>query len=73
MKKHLWLLRGFGTNVKNRRKELGLTQEELAEKSELDRTTIGKIEGGQGNVRLENIAALAEALQVHPSELLETE
>lgn len=63
----------FGINVYNRRKELGYTQEQLAEMSNLDRTTIGLIESGQTNVTLKNIKALADALEVHPADLLKTE
>ncbi|ARU63465.1 hypothetical protein CBW65_22535 [Tumebacillus avium] len=63
----------FGYNVSSRRKALRLTQEKLAEMCELDRTTIGQIEAGKSNATLETIELIANALDVHPSELLKTE
>lgn len=52
----------FGLSVKRRRQELGLTQEELAERANLHRTYIGMIERAEKNVTLENIAKLAKSL-----------
>jgi transcriptional regulator with XRE-family HTH domain len=48
----------------------GLSQEKLAAVAGLDRTYVGGIERGERNVALINISRLAEALNVHPSELL---
>ena len=53
------------------RKERGLSQEELAELSGLDRTYISGIERGLRNVALRNIEALANALGVSIAELFE--
>ncbi len=39
----------FGSNVRRRRKAVGLSQEALAEKAELDRTYISGIERGTRN------------------------
>lgn len=63
----------FGTNVYNRRTELGWSQEFLAEKCDLDRTTIILIEKGISNVTLNTLATIADALNVHPSDLLKTD
>lgn len=63
-------LKKFGEQVRLLRKMKGLSQEELAERCTLHRTYIGGIERGERNVSLLNILKLAEALAVHPSELL---
>ena len=60
----------FGKHLKNKRQELHLTQEELAEKAGLDVTYVGSIERGERNVSLGNIIALAQALMISPNELI---
>jgi DNA-binding XRE family transcriptional regulator len=60
----------FGQNVRRIRSEIGLSQEELAFRAKLHRTYISSVERGERNVSLENIFAIAEALQVAPGELL---
>lgn len=50
--------------VKERRTELGMTQEELSEKSGVSRTIISKIESNQKiDVKLSTLVALANALK----------
>ena len=44
--------------------EKGLTQERLAEKTELSLTAVQKVETGQGGVRLETLIRIALALGV---------
>ena len=61
----------FGQRIRALRKERGLSQEELAELSGLDRTYISGIERGLRNVALRNIEALAQALGVSMAELFE--
>lgn len=61
--------RRFGVAVRRRRRELNLSQEELADRAALHRTYIGDIERGARNISLENIEKLAEALQISVSEL----
>lgn len=60
----------FGQNILCHRKKLGISQEQLAERSGLHRTYIGDIERGKRNVSLENIVKLAEALEITASNLL---
>ena len=60
----------FGAAVRNRREELGFSQEVLAEHAGMHRTYIGGIERGERNVSLRNILKLCEALNIKPSELL---
>lgn len=63
--------RTFGENLRKRRIQLGLSQEELAERAGLHRTYVGSVERGERNVSLENIVRLAEAVGADPSDLLE--
>jgi len=63
-------LRVFGENVRLKRLQLSLTQEQLAELSDLHRTYIGAIERGERNVSLNNIVLIAKALNIRPHELL---
>ncbi len=51
----------FGEIIKNRRKELNLSQENLAEKIGKKRPYISRIENGE-DIRLSNFALLANAL-----------
>lgn len=60
----------LGASIRARRKGLNLSQEELADHSGIDRSHMGKIERGERNVTLLNIARVAEAMQCKPSELL---
>ncbi len=60
----------FGERIRELRKKAGLSQEEFAERCQLDRTYIGGIERGERNVSLRNIALLAKALGVDISELM---
>lgn len=59
----------FGQNVRRIRKALGMTQENLAETSELDRSYIGGVERGERNPTLKAILSLASALRVSPAAL----
>jgi transcriptional regulator with XRE-family HTH domain len=64
------ILRLFGLHVKKVRQKHGLSQEELAHISELDRTYISGIERGKRNVSLINIVKIAISLNTTPSDLL---
>ena len=59
----------FGTAVKFRREELGLTQEDLAEKARMHRTYLSDVERGTRNLSLVNIERLALALLITLPEL----
>jgi transcriptional regulator with XRE-family HTH domain len=59
----------FGFAVKIRREELGLTQEEFADKAGVHRTYLSDIERGSRNVSLINIERIALALTLKLSEL----
>jgi ribosome-binding protein aMBF1 (putative translation factor) len=59
----------FGTAVKFRREEMGLTQEDLAEKARIHRTYLSDVERGTRNLSLVNIERLAGALGLKMSEM----
>ena len=56
------LVKGLGEAIKNRRKELSITQPHLAEISQISINTLYKLEKGQGNPSLVVINKLAEVL-----------
>jgi transcriptional regulator with XRE-family HTH domain len=59
----------FGFAVKSRREELGLTQEDLADRAGIHRTYLSDVERGSRNICLINIARIAAALSLPASEL----
>ena len=59
----------LGEKVKVLRKNAGLTQEQLAEKAEIDLSYLGRIEMGQENPSLKYLNKLATALGVKVPEL----
>lgn len=61
----------FGQRIRAIRTERKLSQEDLAELSNLDRTYISGIERGVRNISLRNIEVLAQALNVSISELFQ--
>jgi CheY-like chemotaxis protein len=52
----------FGTTIKSKRSELGMSQEELADRAGLHRTYVSDVERGMRNVSLISIEKLAHAL-----------
>lgn len=63
------LQRKFGLVIKEIRLEKGLSQESLANQSDIDRTYISDIEKGERNISLKIIERLSETLQISLSEL----
>lgn len=58
------IIKVFGTNVRNYRKEKNISQEKLAEISGLHRTYISDIECFRRSISLDNIQKIAEALEI---------
>lgn len=65
------LAKQLGANVRKFRENLGLSQEELAERCGLHRTYVGSVERGERNVSLENIVLLARAVNQSPMALMD--
>lgn len=60
----------FGRVVRQRRIEIGLTQEQLSFEADLRRTYVSIIELGQQQPSLSTIFKLAKGLQLEPSQLV---
>ena len=61
----------LGKRIRNYRRELGFSQEQLAEKSRCHPTYIGQIERGEKNPTIESIEKITRALGISLSQLLE--
>lgn len=59
-----------GVAVRKRREQLGLSQEELAERASIHRTYVGSVERGERNITIVSLAKLAQALGMAPSDIL---
>lgn len=64
------ILNIFGDNVRKYRKQLGVSQEGLADKAGLHRTYIGMIERAEKNITLVNMERIANALNVNLENLI---
>lgn len=61
----------LGSNIRELRRTLGISQEELADVAGLHRTYIGAVERGERNISIDNVIVVANALNVTLSQLLE--
>ena len=64
------IIKALGVAVREQRRNLGLSQESLAELAGVHRTYIGMIERGEKNITLSNLVKMANALGLSPSDLL---
>ncbi len=60
----------FGIKLREIRELAGISQDDLALKSGIDRSYVGRIERGEVNVSLEKVYMLAATLGCSPCELL---
>lgn len=60
----------FGTNLRRKRKELGISQDKLAVMADIDRSYVGRVERGEVNITLEKAYQLAGILECDVKELL---
>ena len=61
----------FGRVIKQLRESRGLSQQELADYADLDRSYISDMERGRYNPTLQTIYKLTEILKIKPHELFE--
>ena len=60
-----------GAAVRAKRKELGISQEALAAISGVERSNMGKIERGENNLSVLNLARIADALECRAADILD--
>jgi transcriptional regulator with XRE-family HTH domain len=61
----------LGTNLREARIRLGLTQEQVAQRSGVHATEVSRIEAGKRDPQVSTLRRLAEAVQMKPGQLLE--
>jgi transcriptional regulator with XRE-family HTH domain len=61
----------LGTNLREARELLGLTQEQVAERSGVHFTEVSRIEAGKRDPRISTVERLAKAVEVKPGQLLD--
>ena len=64
------IYRNLGIRIKDLRKNLGLTQERLAQQVGISRASLANIEAGRQQVLVHHLFGLANALQLDSPELL---
>lgn len=60
----------LGSNIKKVRKNKGISQEQLALLTSIDRSYIGRIERGEVSITIEKLYEIAKTLDVDPQSLL---
>jgi transcriptional regulator with XRE-family HTH domain len=60
----------LGAAIRAKRKELGVSQEELAITAGVERSNMGKIERGENNLSVLNLVRVAEALDSTAADIL---
>jgi transcriptional regulator with XRE-family HTH domain len=65
------VLVSFGSNLRRRRKELGLSQEQLGARANIQMADISRYESASRDPRVSTVARLAVALDVSIAELLD--
>jgi transcriptional regulator with XRE-family HTH domain len=60
----------LGRNLRRARNQLGLTQEEVAERSGVHATEVSRIEGGKRDPKVSTVERLAKAVGVTSGDLL---
>jgi len=53
-----------GLRIRELRNEIGISQEALANKAEIDRTYVTDVENGRRNISIENLEKLVNALEI---------
>jgi transcriptional regulator with XRE-family HTH domain len=61
----------LGTNLREARERLGLTQEQVAQRCGVHATEVSRIEGGKRDPQVSTVLRLAAAVKVKPGRLLD--
>lgn len=61
----------FGTKLREARERLGLTQEEVAQRSGVHVTEVSRMEAGKRDPKISTLRKLAKAVEVKPGQLLD--
>ncbi|MDB5874660.1 MAG: helix-turn-helix domain protein [Ramlibacter sp.] len=65
------LINAFASELKGRRQAIGISQEELAHRAQVNRTYVAKLELGQNQPTLTTLSRLAAGLSMGLVELIE--
>lgn len=65
------LVGDLGANLRAARKRLGLTQEQVAERSGVHATEVSRIEAGKRDPQVSTLLRLAKAVEASPGDLLD--
>ena len=63
----------IGRKIKNIRESKGLTQQEISDKCNFEKSTVSRIEAGRTNLTVKNLYKLSQALGVKIKELVDVE
>jgi transcriptional regulator with XRE-family HTH domain len=63
-------LKRLGAVIRAKRKAMGMSQEELADHAQLDRSHMGRIERGERNVSVINLMWIARAMSSTLAEII---
>lgn len=61
----------FGSNLRAARRRLGLTQEQVAQRSGVHVTEVSRIEAGKRDPKISTLERLAKAVEMEPGRLLD--
>lgn len=61
----------LGTNLREARERLGLTQEEVAHRSGVHATEVSRMEAGKRDPKVSTLERLAKAVEMQPGQLLD--
>ncbi len=61
----------LGANLRQARKKLDLSQEQVAERSGVHATEVSRIEAGKRDPRVSTVERLAKAVELRPGQLLD--
>ncbi|MDO6642077.1 helix-turn-helix transcriptional regulator [Shewanella sp. 5_MG-2023] len=64
------LLEKFSEKLRTMRKMKKISQDKLANLTDIDRSYVGRIDRGEVNITLDKLYAIAKALECQPADLL---